>query len=152
MTISLNVPASQKFLANFKVTNYVVTADHTTAVDVGWVDMQDYSEFVCRTIHVVDGGDGVDDFSIVVNTTLAGDGDEAILKAHAIGETPDAINDSLVLSVTAEEIAAQSGEDGKKYRYISAKVAANSGGDDTAVVYIRTAKHAQLNLTSDDVA
>ncbi len=152
MTISLNAPASQKMFANLKITNFVVTANHTTPVDVGFVDMQDYLEFGCRTIHVVDGGDGVDDFSIVVNTAADGNGSEAILKAHAIGSLPDAINDSLVLSVTAEEIAAQSGEDGVQYRYISAKVGAENAGDDTAVVYIRTAKHAQLDLTSDDVA
>lgn len=150
--VSLSVPASQRFMANHSVTNYVVTADHTTPTDVGWVDMRDFSEFCARTIHVVDGGDGVDDFSIVVNTLLAGTGDEAILKAHAVGSTPDAINDSLMLSVTAEEIAQQSATDSKLYRFISAKVGANNSGDDTAVVYIRTAKHSQLDLSGDNVA
>ncbi len=149
--ISLVVPDSQHFRSNYQMTSYVVTADHTTLVDVGFVDMRDSSEITCMTIAVVLGGNGVDQFEIVVNTASDGTGDEVILKTHAV-LLPDAINDSLILSVTALEIAHQGNEDGKLYRYVSAKVAAANSGDDTAVIYVRTAKHAQLDLTADSIA
>ena len=150
--ISLVVPDSQKFRSNYAMSSFVVVADHTTLVDVGFVDMRDFSEFTVRTVAVALTGDGVDQFTIVVNTASDGTGDEAILKTHLIGSLPDAVNDGLVLSVTAAEIAHQGNEDGKLYRHVSAKFAAANASDDHVVVYVRTAKHSQLDLTADSIA
>ena len=148
------IPASQKFLARFKVTTFVTTADHSSATDVGWVDMRDYSEITIITVATVLSGNGLNGtgaFKILINTASDGTGDETTVKTHST-VTPDAVNDSMVLSVTAEEIAAESGDDGKLYRYVSANINADNSGDDTASIYIQTAKHSKLDLTADSIA
>ena len=154
MALSTTMPASEKYLANHKVTTFAVVADHSAATDVGWVDMRDYDEIMIQTIAVALTGNGLDAagaFKILINTASDGTGDEETIKTHAT-VTPDAANDSLVLSVTAEEIGAASGEDSKEYRYVSANINADNAADDHVVVYTQVAKRPTLNLTADSIA
>ena len=152
MALTLTLPSSVKYLANIEETVTMVSADHSSATDVAWVDMRDSLEIVMSTTAVALTGVGVTAFTIVANTNSAGTGDEEILKTHAVGSAPDALGDTLYLSITAPEIAAASGEDGVKYRYVSAKITAANSSDDTLVIYRRVSKDPEDGKTADSVA
>ena len=152
MALTLTLPSSAKYLANIEETVTMVDANHTAATDVAWVDMRDSLEIVMSTTAVALTGNGVTAFTIVANTNSAGTGDEEILKTHAVGSAPDALGDTLYLSLTAAEIAAASGEDGVLYRWVSAKITAHNANDDTLVVYRRCSKHPEDGKTADAVA
>jgi hypothetical protein len=115
--------------------------------------MQGYENFMAITLASLLTGTGVTAFTIVANTLLAGTGDEEVIKTHAVGSAPDAVQDSLVLEITADEMNEIGRKAGYALRYVSAKITANNANDDTSVFYIRGfGQFPRTGLTADVVA
>jgi len=142
----------QKFFAENKL-GYYNSGDATTATDIGWVDMKDYEEFAVLAGAASLTGTGITALTIVANSESDGTGDEVVIKEHAVGSAPDAEEDYLVLSCSAEEIAHLGEASGYNLRYVSAKVTTDNAADIIALTYFRTrAKHKYLDLTADYVS
>lgn len=142
--------ASDKFLANHKITQYDHDPDGTSATDVAWVDMRDFEEVVMSFFRSV--GTGTIAYSILANAESDGSGTDVTIKTGAA--TPDAIGDYAFLSCLAEEIA-QEGADNSVtgLRYVSLSVTFGTGTDEGVVTYVRTnAKHPSDGLTADSIA
>ncbi len=144
--------ASQHLFANHLIQMFEVDPDDTNPTEVSWVDMRDYSEIGIMVMTSVLGGAGPDAFTIIANSDSAGGGTDATIKVHAVGSPPDAIEDHLVLSCTAEEIRQEETSSTGQLRYVTAVVTMDNAGDEAVVTYNRVAKRSTLNLTADVVA
>lgn len=147
--MAITLPASQHFLANNKVTFYDFDPDSADPVDVTWVDMRDYAGITIVFVRTIGTG-ALDTFKILGNPASDGSGTDVTLKTHAVGSEPNLIPDYLFLEVTAQEIAAESGDDSNAYRYVTASCEFATSTDEAIVGYFRWgAKQAQLDLTAD---
>ena len=135
--------ASQKWLANNLTTVYDFDPGVTTAVDVGWVDMRDYSTLTVIAIRTIGTGT-TDAFTILSNPESDGSGTDVEIKTHALASEPDAISDFVVLECDHSELGGN--------RYVSASLTMGTGTDEMMVVYIRSGGLSQLNLTADTIA
>ena len=120
----------------------------TAATDSKWLDMRDYENFAAITHAVALTGLGVTVFKILANDQANGGGTDVVIKTHAVGSAPDAVNDSLVLECSAEEIAAA----GEGYRFVSATISQANAADACSVTSIRSGGIGQDALTADVVA
>lgn len=139
--------SSDKLLSNLAITHYDFDPDGTDAVDVGWVDMRDFSHFACSFFRTV-GTSALDTFTIIANPESDGSGTDVNVKTHAVGSEPNALGDYLFLECTAEEIGAL----GSTLRYVSAACEFATGTDEGVVTYIRKGKRSYDALSADTVA
>lgn len=141
----------QDLRASLKVDHYDFDPGGTDAVDVGWVDMQDYDAILITFFRTV-GTSNLDTFAIIANSESDGSGTDATVKTHAVANEPNAVGDYIVLEVSAEEIRQVETSSTGQLRYVSASVEFATGTDEGVVTYIRKARHAQRNLTAESVA
>lgn len=133
--------------SNLKV-DQTLSGNATTAKDIKWVDMRDYSSILVTATAAALTGVGVTVFKILANSASDGSGSDVEIKAHAVGSAPDAAGDYLVLECSAEEIVGA----GSNLRYVSANVTAANAADNIVVTYVRKAEHCQSGLTADYVS
>lgn len=136
-----------KLRSEFALRLYKFDPDATSVTAVAWVDMRDYENFmasICRTI-------GTDDVTFDIAASASSDGSSpVVVKAHAVGDQPDAEDDQLHLEISAEQLAALSTAN---LRYVSARISVATNTDEMAVTYIRAhPRYAKRNLTTDIVA
>lgn len=144
--------STQKLSANIKVESLDFDPDGTDPVDVAWRDMSLFSHFMCGFTRKVGTGN-IDGFKILANTKADGSGDEIEVKAKTISGQPDALNDTIWLECSAEEIGHLSDANGKLYRYVSANIEFATGTDEGQVTYVfGDPRFAGSGLTSDVIA
>lgn len=141
--------AISKLASNLKVTSYL-SGDASSAKDIGWVDMRDYTHILVTATAAALTGTGVTAMSIIANSDSAGGGTDVTLATHAVGSAPDAAGDMLVLEADMAVAAASTTAD---LRYVSVKLTCDNAADNIVVTYIRGgARFAQDELTTDVVA
>jgi len=123
------------------------------AVDVAWVDMQNYKTFTAVVFRSVGTG-SITAFSLLANAQSNGGGTDVTIKTHAIGSAPDAVGDYIVLSCTAEEIAQEAADAGVTgARYVSASLTLVTATDEAVVTYILCEpRFASTGLTADYIS
>ena len=136
-----------KIFASHKITAYT-QGSLASAVDIGWVDMQDYENFAALGLATALTGIGLTTFKILGNTSSTGAGTDVLIKTHAIGSAPDAVGDYLVLECTVEEMASA----GADLRYLSVSAVAANAADRVAFFYVRTGGIGKAGSTADVVA
>ena len=147
-------PVSHEHLSScLAVRSYDFDPDTTSAVDVAWVDMRDFSNFLVGFMRTV-GTSNLDTFKIIANSASDGSGTDVEIVAHAVGSEPDAVEDQLYLECSAEQIAQEGADAGiEDLRYVSAQVKFATATDEGVVTYIRKAsRHKYDGLTADVVA
>jgi hypothetical protein len=140
-----------KVLTTHAITQYDFDPGVDTAVDIGWVDMRDFDNFVGIFFRTVGTG-ALDTFTVLGNPASNGSGTDVIIKAHAVASEPNAVGDYIFLEVTAEEIADADTVLGT-VRYVSISAEFETSTDEGVVTYIRTgAKRAYDGLSADTIA
>lgn len=143
---------SSKFVDENKVVIFDFDPDSADPVDVGWEDFRDYEYLTVIIIRTIGTG-ALDGFRLLGNSASDGSDTDVVLKTHAVGSEPNLIPDSLVLTVSASEMA-QEGEDGSQsdLRFVSASLELATSTDEFIVEYIfSNAHHPTLGLTADTV-
>ena len=138
----------QKLKSSLKVTQYDFDPDATTATDIAWVDMRDYTSILigfCRTV-----GTSALTFLILANTESDGSGTDVTVKTVSPAAAPDAVGDHVWYEIDTESIIEAAGD--ADYRYVTANLAVATAGDEGVVTYIRAGRHKQEDLTADVVA
>jgi len=135
-----------------KVTHYDFDPDGTSAVDVGWVDMRDFHNFMVSFFRTV--GTSALTYKILGNAQSNGGGTDVVIKTKTLtGVQPDAVGDYSFLEATIDEIIAAGKAAGIDVRYVSANLTFATGTDEAVVTYIRGgAKKPQGSLTADAIA
>ena len=145
--------SSSHIMNNHAIKLYDFDPGVTTVVEIAWVDMRDYEQFLGGFFRTV--GTSALTFAIIANDDSAGGGTDVTIKTHAVGSEPDAVGDQLWLECTAEEIgqlgAAQSTPLDLRYITVTCSTATNS--DEGIITYMRTKpRFAASGLTADIVA
>ena len=142
--------ASGHFINRNKVTMYDFDYSNS-AVDVAWVDMQNYKEFIVVAFLSVPAAGAISQFSLIANADSAGGGSDVTIKTHALGSSPDAVGDYVVLSCTAEEIAQEAADAGVTgVRYVSANLTLSQAAAEAVVTYVLChPRFAYSGLTAD---
>lgn len=127
--------------------------DATTAVDVAWVDLQNFHRFAIGVFHSVGTG-SFTAVKILANNASDGSGTDIVIKSHALGSQPDAVGDQVFLECTAEEIAQEAADAGLTgVRYVTANVQLGTGTDECVVLYVRSEPRFNYDgLTADVIA
>lgn len=126
----------------------VVTGNISSATDVKWVDMKRYDHLLVSAVATALTGVGLTTFKILANSQSNGGGTDVLVRAHAIGSAPDAVSDTLVLEISASELAPL----GTDLRYVSVNAVAANAADTHVFTYVRRARVKQADLTLDVVA
>lgn len=138
---------SAKITETLKIAQKIITGDHTTATDAGWVDAKDFTTFAVATCASAMTGVGVTALVLEINTASDGSGTNQVLATHAVGSAPDAVGDMLILEADPELMKLANG------RYVNAKVTAANAADDTVCTYILGgARYPQAGLSADVIA
>jgi len=140
--------ATQKLSTKLKVLSYDFDPNATTATDIGWVDMRDYSEMMVQFFRTV--GTSALTLTILCNTASDGSGNEATVatKTFTAGQ-PNATGDYVFLEAIENQIANLSRVDGYEYRYVSASCTVATGTDEGVVTYMLKPKYCYEDLTAD---
>ncbi len=151
--------ATEKLFANVKIEPFVhMTTTNATdqSVKAGtttttWKPMRDYEGFAVIACQHVLGGNGIEELSIYAAT------DDSASNATSIkvttGHTGDAIGDSVVLEVSAEEIEQIGIAAGYKFTHVSAYIECHHNDDEVAVTYIRYGcKRPRTGLTATNIS
>jgi len=118
----------------------------TTAVDVGYVDMQDFESFMVGFFRTV--GTSATTLKIYASSAANG-GSPVLVKTHAVAAEPDAVGDQLYLEINKDELS----NAGANLRYVNAQLTFATATDEGVVSYIfGNCKNAKLNRTADIVA
>ena len=141
---------SSQLKSELKCTMYRNIA--ASATDVDWVDMKDYDSILIGVSASLLVGAGVTVFKILGNSEFDGGGTDVEIKAKAIPPAPDALEDTLWLEATAEEIAGASTVASGRLRYVSANITAANAGDIASTVYIRRSRRPAKDETADVIA
>lgn len=140
---------TSKLSDHTKVLQKLVTADHSSAVDAGWVDARNFRKFAVSTTATVLTGVGLTAFVLEANSASDGTGTNVVLATHAVGTAPDAAGDSLWLEADLDDAAVASAG----ARYVNAKITAANALDDTNCTYILSGiKHAAAGQSADVIA
>src|SRR4249920_3018440 len=121
--------SSEHIFSRLKIKSYDFDPDSSSATDVGWVDMRDFTHFAAVLFRSV-GTHTVTSFSLLANSASDGSGTDVTVKSHAIGSAPDAVGDQIFLECTAEEIMQEANDAGVTARYVSANIALNTSTDE----------------------
>jgi hypothetical protein len=145
--------SSEHALSRMKATMYDFDYSNA-AVDVAWVDMQHYRSFTAIAFLSVPATGAIGAFSLLANAQSNGGGTDVTVKTHALGSSPDAVGDYVVLSCTAEEIAQEAADAGVTgARYVSASLALSNAGAEAVVTYILCEpRFASTELTADYIS
>ena len=128
--------ATDKIACNYKVTMYDQDdATATSANNVGWVDMRDYTNILVAVFTSALTGTGPTVFTLEGNTGAAGGGTDREIKAHAMGDLPNAVGDWVYLECSAEEIAQVGSDNDEDLRYVSAQVTCQHNDDEMVVMF-----------------
>lgn len=139
---------TSKLSEHTKVLQKLITADHTSAADAGWVDARNFRKFAVSTCATVLTGVGVTALVLQGNSASDGSGTDVTLATHAVGSAPDAVGDSLFIECDLDDAAAAT-----SIRYVNALVTAANAADDTLCTYILSGiKHATSGQSADVVA
>jgi len=140
--------ATQKLSTKLKVLSYDFDPNATTATDIGWVDMRDYSEMMVQFFRTV--GTSALTLTILCNTASDGSGNEATVatKTFTAGQ-PNATGDYVFLEAIENQIANLARVDGYEYRYVSANCTVATGTDEGVVTYMLKPKYCYEDLTAD---
>lgn len=125
----------------------------TTAVDVKWYP--EFKNFGCLMAQIVRriGTGAVTHFKIMGNTAVDGTGTDYDIKSHAIASEPDALHDSLILEITADEVARVGDEAGVRILAVSVSLRLASGTDEFVVNHVfGDPRYKHGALTADNVA
>jgi hypothetical protein len=125
------------------LTSYDFDPDATTATNVAFVDMRDFSGLLVQVFRTI----GTSVMTLKVVGSAASDGSNPIdikTKTFTAGQ-PDAVGDYVSLDVTDNEILAAS----ETIRYVSAVVSVATGTDEAVVIYLREGKNKRADLTTD---
>ena len=137
--------ATQKLKSDIKVLQYDFDPDATSATDIAWVDMKDYSSIMIGFFRTV--GTSALTFKILTNTASDGSGTDVTIKTVSPAAAPDAVGDQVWYEIDTEDILEAGGS-----RYVSANLAVATGTDEGVVTYILKGRHKQEDLTGDVVA
>jgi len=139
--------SANKTLTQNAITFYDFDPNATTATDVAWVDMRDYSGLTIGYYKTVGTGALT---SLIVQASAASNGSSpATVATKTIASDPDAVGDYVFFEIDEDDIA-QALDGG---RYVTATIALASGTDEALVTYIRTgAKFAGDGESADTVA
>jgi hypothetical protein len=84
--------SSQHLFSRLKIKSYDFDPNASSATDVGWVDMRDFTHFGVSLFRSV-GSNTVTSFAILANSASDGGGTDVTIKTHALGSAPDAVGD-----------------------------------------------------------
>lgn len=134
-----------KFLSNNKLQMWDHDPDGTAAAvvtpDAGtttrWVDMRDYSSFVCAAMSSTLTGNGITKLEIVANTASDGSGTTVVIKDSGT-VAADAVGDWVVEECSAEELRQEGADNSVNLRYVAGRLTVQNAADEAVVVYIRT--------------
>ena len=139
--------SANKTLTKNSVVFYDFDPDATTATDVAWVDMRDFSGLTVAYYKTV-GTASLSAFTIQGSASSNG-ASPATVATKTISSDPDAVGDYVFLEIDADDIA----QAGDGFRYVSAQLTVDTATDEALVTYIRTgARFADENVTADTVA
>ncbi len=143
----------QKIASRIKQTVRHHAPASTAATAVEWVAM-DGNNFMAQVMATVIAGAGVTAFTINAATDSSGSNSTVIL-AHAVGSAPDAEGDSLVLEVSAQQIAQQGAalSTPLDFTHVSAVLTKDNNGDKASVTYtMMNLRNSYEDMTADNVA
>ncbi len=144
---------SQKVASRMAVKQYDFDPDVDTAVDVAWVDMQNFRTLMVVFFRTVGVGN-LDGFRILANSSPTGAGTDVVVKVHALGSQPNAVGDYVFLECQAEEVMQEANDAGVTgARYVTANIEFATGTDEGVVTYILgNPRFAYDHLTADVVS
>jgi len=140
--------ATQKLKADIKVLQYDFDPDATTATEVAWQSMADYSSILIGFFRTV--GTSALTFEIVANSESDGSGTDVVVKTVSPAAAPDAVGDHVWYEIDTEDIIEAAGGGGNAY--VTARLTVATGTDEGVVTYILKGRHKQEDLTADVVA
>ena len=109
-----------------------------------WVDMQAFTHLLALITYIVRVGH-LTQFALYTSAASDGSGAVKIRDYAGTVTAADAVDDTLVLECSAEELQAL----GSGLRYVSVAYTASDAGDKLAVAYVQSAKDAKDGLTAD---
>lgn len=139
--------SANKTLTQNAITFYDFDPDATTATDVAWVDMRDYSGLTVAYYKTVGTGSLT---SLIIQCSASSNGaSPATVATKTISSDPNAVGDYVFFEIDEDDIA--QALDGA--RYVTATIALATSTDEALVTYIRTgAKFAGDGESADTVA
>ena len=139
--------SANKTLTQNAITFYDFDPNATTATDVAWVDMRDYTGLTVMYYKTVGTGTLT---SLIVQTSATDDGaNPSTVATKTISDDPNAVGDYVFFEIDSADIA-QALDGG---RYVSATIALATSTDEAIVTYIRTgARFASDGESADTVA
>lgn len=144
------ITETQDLKAALAVTQYDFDPDATSATDIEWVDMRDYSSILIGFFRTV--GSSALTFKILANDASDGTGTDVTVKTVSPDAAPDAVGDHVWYEVNASEIRQACEDAGVDGRYVTANLAFATGTDEGVVTYVRKALHKEEDKTADVVA
>ncbi len=139
-----------KMLANLAVTHYDFDPDDADPNDVAWVDMRDFSNFMCSFFRTVGTG-ALDTFAIIANSASDGSGTDVTVRSHAVSSEPNATGDYIFLEISGDEIADIESENGVAILGLSASCEFATGTDEGVVTYVIRGRQ-YADATADTVS
>ena len=144
--------STHHLLSSLKVEAYDFDPGSTDAVDVKWVDMQEFSSFLCMFFRTV-GTSALDTFKILANAQSDGGGTDVIIKTHAVATEPNAVGDWIFLECSAEEVGALGDSNSEDLRYVTASCEFATNSDEGVLIYVMgDAKFPRKDLSVDTIA
>ena len=123
----------------------------TTATEIAWIDMRDYSNFRCMFFRTI--GTSAVTFKLMANTASDGSGTDVDIVTHAVASEPDAVGDQIWLETDAEQIAQKAAAAGVSgVRYLTAVVSVATATDEGVVLYDALSERQYDGLTADIIA
>lgn len=143
---------SEKIFSHMKIKSFDFDPDGTSAVDVGWEDMQNFGLFGVEFFRTI--GTSVVTLAILANAQSNGGGTDVTVKTKTFTAQPDAVGDQVFLECTAEEVKQEANDAGVSgVRYVSASVSFATGTDEAVVTYFFAhPRFAYDQLTADIIA
>lgn len=140
----------QQLRSELIVKQYDFDPGGTSAVDVGWVDAQEFGGVLISFFRTV--GTSALTFLIVGNTEADGSGTDTTIKTITPDAAPDAVGDYVFGEVTQNEILQAAEDAGVEIRGVSAVLTFATGTDEGVVTYVIKPRHTVKDNTVDVVA
>ena len=145
--------SSEGFLANNKVTMYDFDPGATTATEIAWVDMRDFSEATFSFFRTI--GTGATTLRVLANAASDGSGTDVVIADKTLtAAEPNAVGDYTFQSITAEQVAQEAADAGVVgVRYVCLELSVATDTDEGVATYILSKpRHAFTGLTADNIA
>ena len=144
---------AMKLRANQKITQYDFDPNVDTLVDVAWVDMKDFTNFLVGFFRTI--GTSATVLKILGNAASDGSGTDVVVATKTLTSAePNAVGDTTWMEVTAEQVKAAAVAAGiTGVRYVSANISFVTSTDEGVVTYILGGpRFAYADLTADVIA